>query len=153
MRYTLDTNVLLFYVRDKRTRQFIEDNYAPFGAANTAIISVVSVAEIYSLATKHQWGSTKRRAIEQLIEDLIVVEVRYQDLIDAYVELETYSNKSHPIKSKLGSAVKMGKNDLWIAATASVTQSKLITSDGDFDHLNDEYFEVIKYRNQDSITP
>jgi len=37
----------------------------------------------------------------------------------------------------------MGKNDLWIAATALLTNSKLITTDSDFRHLDDTFFEVI----------
>lgn len=36
----------------------------------------------------------------------------------------------------------MGKNDLWIAATAHVTQSILITTDLDFNHLHKTFFEV-----------
>lgn len=46
MRYTLDTNVLLFYVRDKNTRQFLDEEFGPFSEDNEAIISIVSVAEI-----------------------------------------------------------------------------------------------------------
>lgn len=33
----------------------------------------------------------------------------------------------------------MGKNDLWIAATASVTGATLLTTDGDFDHLESAF--------------
>lgn len=149
MRYTLDTNVLLFYVRDKETRKFIEENYSPFSDNNEAIISIVSIAEIYSLAAKHKWGDTKLKVVERLIEDLVVIEIRYKDLIDMYVDIETYSNKSNPTRVKEGSAVKMGKNDIWIAATAKITNSKLITSDNDFDHLDGEYFDVIKYTSID----
>jgi predicted nucleic acid-binding protein len=38
----------------------------------------------------------------------------------------------------------MGKNDLWIAATSSVLNATLLTTDGDFDHLNGAYLTVIK---------
>jgi len=38
----------------------------------------------------------------------------------------------------------MGKNDLWIAATASVTGAGLMTIDGDFDHLDGKFLELIK---------
>lgn len=34
----------------------------------------------------------------------------------------------------------MGKNDLWIAATAYVTGATLLTTDADFDHLPTELF-------------
>ena len=36
----------------------------------------------------------------------------------------------------------MGKNDLWIAATASVLKTKLLTADADFDHLDAVFLEV-----------
>lgn len=149
MRYTLDTNVLLFYVRDKITRRFIDEKFGPFSDENESIISIVSIGEIYSLAAKNKWGETKLKVVEKLIDDLVVVEVRYKDLIDLYVDIDTYSNKSNPKRVVKGSAVKMGKNDLWIAATAAITDSKLLTADGDFDHLDGEYFEVIKYSPQD----
>ncbi|MDN5203316.1 hypothetical protein QQ008_18155 [Fulvivirgaceae bacterium BMA10] len=46
----------------------------------------------------------------------------------------------------MGSSAKnMGKNDLWIAATAFVAKAELITMDGDFDHLNGEFLTVHKY--------
>jgi predicted nucleic acid-binding protein len=38
----------------------------------------------------------------------------------------------------------MGKNDLWIAATASVLDATLLTTDNDFDHLQNEFLQVAK---------
>jgi predicted nucleic acid-binding protein len=37
----------------------------------------------------------------------------------------------------------MGKNDIWIAATASVFDLKLVTTDKDFDHLEEEYIDLL----------
>ncbi len=39
----------------------------------------------------------------------------------------------------------MGKNDLWIAATASVTGVTLMTTDGDFDHLHPVHLTLAAY--------
>ena len=36
----------------------------------------------------------------------------------------------------------MGKNDLWIAATASVLDLTLLTTDKDFDHLKDVFLDL-----------
>jgi predicted nucleic acid-binding protein len=36
----------------------------------------------------------------------------------------------------------MGKNDLWIAATAYVTQAESITTDQDFDHLDSTWLTI-----------
>ena len=42
-------------------------------------------------------------------------------------------------------ARNMGKNDLWIAATASITKTILLTTDNDFDHLiNSPFLQVQK---------
>jgi tRNA(fMet)-specific endonuclease VapC len=38
----------------------------------------------------------------------------------------------------------MGKNDLWIAATASLLNLKLVTTDGDFDHLDSSFLSLHK---------
>jgi len=36
----------------------------------------------------------------------------------------------------------MGKNDLWIASTASVLKLKLLTTDQDFNHLNKLFVDL-----------
>jgi tRNA(fMet)-specific endonuclease VapC len=36
----------------------------------------------------------------------------------------------------------MGKNDLWIAATAALLGATLVTLDNDFGHLSDFFIEV-----------
>ncbi len=136
-------------MRDKKTREFIDDNFDPFSPENDAIISIVSVGEIYSLAAKNKWAQTKLKIVEKLLDDLIIVEVRFRDLIEMYVQIDTFSNKSSDQKELKGSAIKMGKNDLWIAATAAITQIKLLTPDNDFDHLDGAFFEVIKYSKRD----
>jgi predicted nucleic acid-binding protein len=38
----------------------------------------------------------------------------------------------------------MGKNDLWIAAVAHVTQAGLMTTDNDFDHLHPLHLTLIR---------
>jgi predicted nucleic acid-binding protein len=40
------------------------------------------------------------------------------------------------------SSRNMGKNDIWIAATASVLNATLVTTDADFDHLNGVFLTV-----------
>lgn len=43
-------------------------------------------------------------------------------------------------------ARSMGKNDLWIAATASILSAKLLTTDNDFDHLDGVYLDLAKIK-------
>ena len=143
MRYLLDTNILLFYVRDNQTRQFIEDNYAPFSQKEDPVISIVSVAEILALAGDNNWGERKLKLVQKLIDRLVIVEIRYDELVRNYVHIERYNRSNHPTKKRTGSHIKMSKNDIWIAATAMLTKSILLTSDKDFEHLDKEFIDVM----------
>lgn len=40
------------------------------------------------------------------------------------------------------SARNMGKNDLWIAASAIVLKATLLTTDKDFDHLSPSFINI-----------
>ena|GEM_PF-5103103 len=59
-----------------------------------------------------------------------------------YAEIDAYSQgklKERP----LGTTPRnMGKNDLWIAASASVLNLTLVTTDQDFDHLSPSFLEL-----------
>jgi tRNA(fMet)-specific endonuclease VapC len=45
----------------------------------------------------------------------------------------------------------MGKNNLWIAATAALPGLKLVTTDGDFDHLHEVFFDLQKLKPTDLL--
>jgi predicted nucleic acid-binding protein len=95
------------------------------------------------LASANQWGDKKLKLVQHLIDKLVIVELNYQEVIDNYIEVEQYNRNIHPTKKRKGSHIKMGKNDVWIAATTMATDSKLITSDRDFEHLDGEFFDVL----------
>jgi len=61
-----------------------------------------------------------------------------------YAEIDAYSQGKFALKKFHLSARNMGKNDLWIAATAKVLNLPLITSDNDFNHLENEYLKLTK---------
>lgn len=144
MKYLLDTNILLVYLRDQNTKAFLEETYHPFDLPNIPIISVVSVGEIKSLALRNYWGIKRLKALDNFLNELVIADINSEDVIEKYAEIDAYSQgklKSNPLGM---SARNMGKNDLWIAATASVTGSKLLTTDSDFDHLDGVYFKLMR---------
>ena len=75
------------------------------------------------------------------VPEIIEREARHQG--GRYVEIDCYSKGNHLTRAGNFSAIKMGKNDLWIAATASVYECKLLTMDLDFGHLRDEFIDVV----------
>ena len=67
-------------------------------------------------------------------------------IIKLYSEIDVYSKNQHPVLRMSGSARKMGKNDLWIAATTAIFNGTLLSADNDFSHLNGQflYFDKIE---------
>lgn len=65
--------------------------------------------------------------MEKLFRELIVLEVNLVPVLERYAVLDMHSREQ---------GRKMGKNDLWIAATAAATNSTLVSTDRDFDHID-----------------
>ena len=142
MNYLLDTNILLLYIRDSSTRNYVEDQYDPFGEGNNPIISVVTVGEIKSIAKRNNWGMKKLNLLNDILSSLIITDINSKDVLEMYAEIDAFSQNKMKEKPLGDSARNMGKNDLWIAATSSVTNSKLLTTDRDFDHLIGIYVDL-----------
>jgi len=145
MIFLLDTNILLHYIRESSVFHEIQATYAPLSKGNRSVISVVNVAEIRSLAVKSDWGILKTRKLEEILREFIIIEIRNGILIDRYVQIDTFS-QNKLLGQPLGLTPRnMGKNDLWIAATASVLGAKLLTTDGDFNHLHGVFLDLEQF--------
>ncbi len=143
MRYVFDTNIILIYLKDSKTKKYIKEVYDPLNNKNEVLISAVTIGEIRSLALKNNWGRNRISIVEKIMEDLIVIDVSFNELFEAYANIEAFCVGKHPEKPVKRSSRILGKNDLWIAATTYVTGSKLMTTDKDFIPLDGEYFDVV----------
>jgi predicted nucleic acid-binding protein len=143
MNYLFDTNIVLLYVTDWKVRQLINSNYKPFKNGNKALLSVVTIGELKSLAQRNQWCLKRVQELKDFLERFIIIDVSSEPLLDAYADIENFSQGKHETRKLKTSARNMGKNDLWIAATTFITKSKLITMDKDFSHLDTVYFDLI----------
>ncbi|MCU0444743.1 MAG: PIN domain-containing protein [Microscillaceae bacterium] len=147
MRYIFDTNVLIHLIRNSTTWQYIDAQYMPFDKGNQAFISFVSVAEVLSIAKQLGWGQAKMNNLALLFSEIEIVTASGSPddlLIQSYVEIDSYSQGKNPQipLPKNTSARNMGKNDIWIASTAYALQAQLITTDKDFEHLHQIFFEM-----------
>ena len=142
-KFLLDTGIVLGYARSAGYAEYVDKRFDIF--ANTPLVSVVSKGEMYSLAIQRNWGSNKLKLLDELLRKLPVVDINDDQIIRRYAEIDAYSlgrNSARPLL-KGQTARQMGKNDLWIAASASVLRAALLTTDHDFDHLNTIFVEVI----------
>lgn len=145
MNYVFDTNIVLFYLKNDAIKAEIEERFAPFAEGNSVIVSVATVAEIQSIALQRKWGKSRLAAFADFFETTVIVEVRYDALVKLYAQIDAFSQGkiSSEDGQQLGtSARNMGKNDLWIAATAALTDAVLLTSDQDFTHLDEVFITV-----------
>ena len=142
MNLVLDTNIILNIARAKNysgAMQFINPNNG------VVYCSIVSEAEIKSLAIRNNWGVKRNKLFFGLLEQINIVDVN-QSLVNTYVEIDAYSQRLNPAFSTypFDTPRNMGKNDIWIAALAALLNLTLVTTDADFDHLNGVFFEVRK---------
>lgn len=129
---SLDSNILLHYVRQSPLAEAIEARYTLLNADPIPIISIVTEGEMRALALQLAWGAQKRRLLDDLLDYFTIIPLPFSRVVAVYAEIDDYSRRN---------GATMGKNDLWIAATASVTGTRLLTTDKDFDHLHGVYLE------------
>lgn len=140
MNLLLDTNILLAIIRDKSSSKvvkFINPNN------DLIFVSIATVGEIESIAFQNNWQEKRIRHYEKFMENLGVLEINSQ-LIESYKNIDSYSQKKHPdFKTyPFKSSRNMGKNDIWIAATASFLNLTLVTTDKDFEHLSNKFISL-----------
>jgi len=128
--YLLDTNILVAYIRAGKIGEHVESKYHFRCSPNKPMISIVSAGEILSLAKKLNWGGGKQSLIKELLEEFVIVDLNSPDIWGAYAEADYFCEK------ECKPAEKIGKNDLWIAATAKVLRATLLTTDKHFDKFH-----------------
>jgi predicted nucleic acid-binding protein len=125
--YLLDTNILVHFVRGDAVWARVRSQYQLFTASPMPLISVVTAAELRSLALQNGWGAGKLTQMEFALGYFDEVYIDNRRLVDAYAVIDAHFH---------GLGQSLGKNDLWIATTAHVTGARLLTTDHDFDPLD-----------------
>ncbi|MDX2304327.1 MAG: type II toxin-antitoxin system VapC family toxin [Microscillaceae bacterium] len=149
MNYLLDTSVIVHLIRNSPTWQKIKQIHHLDQEEHHYFISVVSVGEILSFSRRNKWQEKKIKELDRILAKFDVLDINVDEVLLRYADIDTFSQGKDEDKSLPQglSARNMGKNDIWIAATASVIQAHLLTLDKDFDHLHQVFFEVITLEN------
>lgn len=142
MRYVLDTNIIIAYLRKHPIAQFIDETYAVLSPQNDTFVSVVTVGELRSPGLQNNWGAQRLTLLGDYLNRFLVTDINVETVIQRYAIIDAYSQGRLAANTLSGSARNMSKNDLWIAATASVLGATLLTMDRDFDHLHGQYVNV-----------
>ncbi len=142
MNLLFDTNIILTIARTKNPSKLIE--FLNPGEEQI-YISVVNIAEAQCIAFQNGWGKAKTIAMEYFFNQVRAIEIT-DILVPTYINIDSFSQcrNLNFLVYEHETPRNMGKNDLWIAATASLLNLKLITTDADFDHFNSHFIELQK---------
>lgn len=142
--FLLDSNIVLGILREAVWAKMICDKHNLLALDVIASVSVVTKAELLSLAYQLGWQTKRISRLTELMQQLPIVDINHPDIIQAYAEIDAFSQGKLSSRPLGTSARNMGKNDLWIAATASVAGATLLTTDNDFDHLHGIFLTIEK---------
>lgn len=106
-------------------------------------VSIVTIAEINSIVHQLRIGVKRKINLDKILSNIYQVNISTQDILQKYEEIDAFSQGKHQTLKSPFSARNMGKNDIWIAATASALKVPLITTDKDFLHLDGVFIELI----------
>ncbi len=146
MDFLWDTNVLLHRIRKSSSFEELEKRFQFTSNGNRLFLSIISVGEIESLAYQLNWSSLKWESLERILRSISLLGI-YEETIHAYARIDAYSQgklRDTPLPAKM-TARNMGKNDLWLAATAHIGNLNFVTNDSDFDHLDKTFIKLLKY--------
>ncbi|MEK7833484.1 MAG: PIN domain-containing protein [Acidobacteriota bacterium] len=128
--YFLDTNILVHLVRRDDLGRYINARFSLFTANPRPMISDVSEGELRSLAIQWGWGKSKLEQMEFVFSCFSRIAIGDPMILKAYAVIDAHSQS-------IGNP--MGKNDVWIAASAKALGARLLTTDKDFDHLEPHF--------------
>ncbi|AQG81483.1 PIN domain-containing protein [Spirosoma montaniterrae] len=127
-----DTNLLIYHIR--------EHSLPPV----KTVIPFVTVGELEAFALKTDWGTQKVKFMRYLLERYPVADME-RDIASVYATVDAFSQGKLQIAPLGTSARNMGKNDIWIAATAMYLDMELHTTNNDFDHLPTLGLRLVKH--------
>ena len=146
-RFLLDTNMLLGFAREAPWARWANEEFR-FGATETMVLtSVVCRGEILALAEKRGWGRRSRMNLEDILNRFPTLDINRQPILNAYARIDAWTHgravDSPGDTAPPKPAIAMTQNDLWIAATAHVSRTTLLSTDKDFDHLDGVWLQSV----------
>ncbi len=143
IKYILDTNIFVLLAKNDIFGNFFEEEYRNQALAEF-YYTMITLGELDSIIKQNNWGNKRVTELNNIVKGFKLIGMKSIKIIEAYGTLDAFSQgklKNHPLPSGM-TARNMGKNDLWIAATAYATNATLITTDKDFAHLDPQFISI-----------
>lgn len=139
-RFLLDTGMLLGLTRKAPWARRTLDRVHLDDQETATFTSVICHGELLALAEKNGWGERRRTELASTLAKVPTLDINKQAILNAYALIDAWTHgKSVTTPHNVSPpepAISMGKNDIWIAATAHASKATLLSTDKDFDHLD-----------------
>lgn len=137
----LDTNVIIHVTRETPHGRLLLEEEGLRSRVDRPLISVVSVGEVLAFSLRNGWQKKKLDRMNELLSELVEVDIS-PAITRRWAELDTFAKKH-------GRAI--ADNDLWIAASAVIADATLITTDNDFEPLQEAGLKVVIYSDREVL--
>lgn len=125
--YLLDTGIVLLANRASHTSKVIDSQFSLSASSFRPAICEVSVGELLAFANANHWGAERNAELMGRLKSSLVLPISHPGVHQRWADMQS---------TLQGAGITVGQNDMWIAATASVTGLTVLTTDKDFKHLS-----------------
>jgi predicted nucleic acid-binding protein len=121
--YLLDTNIVLHSTRTAdAVSTAVDSQYQIWSSRFRPANCEVTVGELWAFAQSSLWGRRRKELLDAMIAGLVVIPISDTRIHRRWAEMYSFAKAN-------GLAIRQEHNDVWIAATASVANLKLLTTD------------------------
>lgn len=124
--YLLDTGILLLATRAANASKVIDAQFGLSASSFRPAICEVSVGELLAFANANHWGDKRKDALMERLKTSLILPISHPGVHQRWAEMQSTLQRA---------GIAVGQNDLWIAATASVTGLTVLSTDKDFKRL------------------
>lgn len=124
--YLLDTGIVLLATRAGNVSKVIDAQFGLSESSFRPAICEVSVGELLAFANANHWGERRKVALMERLKASLMLPISHPGVHQRWADIQS---------SLQAAGVTVGQNDIWIAATASVTGLTVLSTDRDFKRL------------------
>lgn len=124
--YLLDSGIVLLATRASSVSKVIDAQFGLGTSSFRPAICEVSVGELLAFANSNHWGDKRKADLMERLKGSLILPISHPGVHQRWADMQS---------TLQGVGITVGQNDIWIAATASVTGLTVLSTDKDFKRL------------------
>lgn len=124
--YLLDTGIVLLATRASNASKVIDAQFGLSASSFRPAICEVTVGELLAFASASRWGEKRKAALIERLKISLIIPISHPGVHQRWAAMQSTLQRV---------GITVGQNDIWIAATASVTGLTVLSTDKDFKHF------------------